>query len=413
MDINKAIEIIAGQDYPSITDLRYNQKLGHLLSKNEFLNFLKIKDELISKQENLFISIPLKTFNSKYMFYVNGPFLKYYKNEYIRILLADYESNQSNLFNRNIDDIIKSHLFSEIEGSLNIENVPTTHKRIAELYEKENLTEQNDIIIRNMFDAIRFIINEKPEFNKENLFNLYSILSKNCLTPDLKIKPGNYYRDDQVFIATHEGAPVSEIDNCMNSLFNFVNNTKPAKELEDILPHICHYYILYVHPYFDFNGRTARMVAFWLSYIRNTTAAPIFISEAINETKHEYYSALEDTRNSNNDLTYFLGYIFKTSIKYSFIYKNLEEIKHNFNQNGDSLTNAELLYIKKILVHNANGYFNYKQFLKYINSTMSKQGALKLLNTLAKYKILKKSKNKKGETIFKFNDTMLTYVYSD
>ena len=84
-----------------------------------------------------------------------------------------------------------------------------------------------------------------------------------------------------------------------------------------------------------------------------------------------------------------------------------------FNQNGDSLTNAELLYIKKSLVHNANGYFNYKQFLKYINSTMSKQGALKLLNTLAKYKILKKSKNKKGETIFKFNDTMLTYVYSD
>ena len=54
MDINKAIEIIAGQDYPSITDLRYNQKLGHRLSKNEFLNFLKIKDELISKQENLF-----------------------------------------------------------------------------------------------------------------------------------------------------------------------------------------------------------------------------------------------------------------------------------------------------------------------------------------------------------------------
>jgi Fic family protein len=289
--------------------------------------------------------------------------------------------------------------------------VPTTHKRIAELYEKENLTEQNDIIIRNMFDAIRFIINEKPEFNKENLFNLYSILSKNCLTPDLKIKPGNYYRDDQVFIAKHEGTPVFEIDDCMNSLFNFVNNTKPAKELEDILPHICHYYILYVHPYFDFNGRTARMVAFWLSYIRNTTAAPLFISEAINETKHEYYSALENTRNSNNDLTYFLGYILETSIKYGLVYKNLEEMKKMLSKTGDSLTSTEWVYVKKILVHNSEDYFNYKMFLTYINATMTRQGAFKILNNLNDYGILEKTTNKKGDTIFRFNQEFITYKY--
>lgn len=411
MNIDDVIKIITAEEYNSITDLRYNKKLGLLLSKEEFKQFLKFKEELLSKNNKLFVSIPLKPFNSKHIFFVNGPFLKYYKNEYIRILSADYENNQSNLFNRNIDEIIKSHLFSEIEGTLSIENVPTTHKRIAELYGKENLTEQNDIIIKNMFQAIRFIINDKPVFNKENLFKLYNILSENCLPPESIMKSGNYYRHDNVYIGTHEGAPVSEIDECMNSLFNFVNNSKKAKESEDILPHICHYYILYVHPYFDFNGRTARMVAFWLSYIKNIASSPLFISEAINETKHEYYSAIEDSRNTSNDLTYFLGYIFKTSIKYSFIYKNLEEMKLYFDHAGDSFTTTEWVYIKKILVHNPDGFFNYKLFLKYINSTMTKQGALKLLNKFAKYKILKKSKNKRGEIIYKFNDAMITYHY--
>ena len=51
------------------------------------------------------------------------------------------------------------------------------------------------------------------------------------------------------------------------------------------------------------------------------------MSEAINESKHDYYRAITDTRNTNNDLTYFLGYILETSVKYSFVYKNLEEMK--------------------------------------------------------------------------------------
>lgn len=411
MDKQNAVKLIVGNKYHSINDLRYNQKVGVMLSKDEFNQFLSIKDQLIDEGFEYINALPLKTFNSKHCFYVNAPYLLETQNEYLRLFVSDYELNQISLFDRNIEDILTSRLFSEIEGTLNIENIPTTHRHIAEVSKKENLTEENDIIVKNMLNAIRFIINEKPAFNKENLLRLYNILSKDCLPEKLQIKDGFYYRDDKVYIGAFEGAPAEIVDECMDSLFAFVNDPESIKVHDNLLPYICHYYILYIHPYFDYNGRTARMVSFWLNYINNITFAPYFMSEAINENKNDYYRAITDTRNANNDLTYFLGYILETSIKYSFVYKNLEEMRNILSKTGDTLTSTEWVYVKKILVHNSEDYFNYKMFLTYIHATMTRQGALKILNNLHSYGILEKTTNRKGDIIFRFNQEFITYKY--
>ena len=412
MEKTKVAKLIFGDKYYSVTDLRYNQKIGIMLSKDQFYDFLNTKDQMIDN--NIHIEkLPLKSFNSKHIFYVNGLYLLRTFTEYMRIINSDYKLNQSSLFSRNMRDILISRVFSEVEGTLQIENVPTTHKRIVEIHNSETLSDKNDIIIKNMMNAIDFIIDEKPAFNKDNLLKLYKLLSSNCLHNELEIKDGEYYRDDKVFIGDFEGAPCDVIDDCMDSLFAFANDHNFIEKYKNYLPHICHYYILYVHPYFDYNGRTARMVSFWLSYINHIIDAPSFLSEAINETKQGYYNAITDTRLSNNDLTYFLGYILETSIKYSFIYKNLEEIKNELSKTGDTLTSTEWVYVKKILVHNPENFFNYKMFLKYIGATMSKQGASKILNNLTNYGIIEKTKNKKGETIYKINQNLIVYKYID
>lgn len=411
MDKKQAVDLISNENYYTINDLRYNRKIGIMLSKDEFDLFLKIKDQLIEEKYDTTRSLPLKTFNSKHCFYVRSLYLLQTLSEYCRILLSDYELNQSWLFDRNFEDMLTSRLFSEVEGTLNVENVPTTHRRIVEIDKSNNLTDENDIIVKNMLNAMRYIIENKPAFTKDNLLILYKILSKDCLPEPLQIKDGDYYRDDKVYIGDFEGASYEIVEECMDSLFAFANDPEQIKEHGNLLPYICHYYILYIHPYFDYNGRTARMVSFWLNYIHKITLAPYFMSEAINENKNEYYKAITDTRNTNNDLTYFLGYILETSIQYSFVYKNLEEIRKELSKTGDMLTTTEWVYVKKILVHNSEDFFNHKMFLTYINADMSKQGALKTLNNLYTYGILEKSKNKKGDTIFKFNQDFITYKY--
>ncbi len=412
MDKIKTLSILKQDRYYTADDLRYNQKLDFLLSKDEFNAFLDIKDSLIEEGNGAFCRIPLKTFNSKHCFYTNTKYLPQITLEYLRIFLSDLTLNQSSLFGRNTEDMIISRLFSEVEGSLNIENVPTTHKRISQIHQTDAPTEQNDIIIKNMLNAVRFIVMEKPAFNKENLRKLYGILSENCLEEALRLKDGSFYRDDSVYIGDFEGAPPAMIDECMDSLFAFANDPESIKKHDELLPYICHYYILYVHPYFDYNGRTARMVSFWLNCLYSIPQAPFFMSEAINESKSDYYRAIVNTRLTRNDLTYFLGYILETSIQYSFVYKNLEEMRKKLLKTGDTLTSTEWVYVKKILVHNPEDFFNYKLFLEYIGASMTKAGAYKILNNLTSYDILRRTENKKGEIIYKFNSEMITYKYS-
>lgn len=411
MQKEKVMSLLIGHDYYSKDDLRYNVKYGFMFTKEQMDEFLMIKRELLAENFEFLHKIPLITFNSKYCYYANGLYLTEKMTHYLRSLIDDYNQNNNFLLERNFNDILLSRVFSEIEGTLSIENVPTTRKKIEEIFRSDSLTDKNDVIIKNMINAINFILFEKPEFNKTNLYKLYNLLSSGCLDEEDKLQKNNFYRHDDVFVGGFNGAPVDMIDKMMNSLFEFVNNIDNQRKYDSLLPHICHYYILYVHPYFDYNGRTARMVSFWLSFILDIPESPYFISEAINEHKRDYYRAIANSRVMENDITYFLGFIMDSSIKFCYLYRNIEEIKKALSKNGDTLTSTETLYIKKILIHNPYDVFNYKMFLEYINGTMSKQGTLKMLNSLAEQKLLIKSKNKRGENIYRFNQDFITYKY--
>lgn len=411
MDEKFVLTTILGEKYYDLDDLRYNKEAGFLFSREQINEFLRAKDKFIDEGNKNFVKLPLKTFNSKHCFYVDGAYLSNTNNEYLSVLIDDFEENKVFLFDRNKSDIMQSRIFSEVEGTLRVENVPTTQKRIKEIFSDANPTEKNDIIIKNMQNALDFIITEEPSFNKDNLLKLYNLLSDNCLEEENKLKKKHYYRDDSVSVGGYDGADAKDVDEMMDSLFAFVNDPDSVKRYRVLLPLICHYYIVYVHPYFDYNGRTARMVSFWISYIFKIETAPFFISEAINEDKTNYYKAISNTRNTNNDLTYFLGYILENAIKFSLIYKNVEEIKSKLVLTGDFLTSAEQNYLKKIIIHNSTGYFNHKMFLQYINAEMSVPGRTKILNRLAGYNVLIKDVNKKGETIYKINQDMLKYKF--
>ena len=81
------------------------------------------------------------------------------------------------------------------------------------------------------------------------------------------------------------------------------------------------------------------------------------------------------------------------------------------SKTGDTLTASEWVYVKKILIHNNNGFFNCKQFQQFISSSISKQGASKFLNKFVMYDILRKQKNKKGEIIYSVNNDILIYSF--
>ncbi|MCR4661529.1 MAG: Fic family protein [Clostridia bacterium] len=406
-DYNK---MLFGSIYYDSTDLRYSNQYKFFLTNQQLIEYKQYKDNLIDQHNENMFSLDLKTYNSKHIFYTVGSALINLEKTYLKIVLEDLFENESTVVERNYDDMIDARVYSELEGSMQIENIPTTRTKLEQIRKGAVPQDKNEIIARNMISAIDYI-KTKPSFTKENLYKLYTILSQDCLEKNQELQV-NYYRDNEVYIDKYEGCPVEKIEECMDSLFKFVDkyiNDKNNDGNKDMLPHICHYYILYVHPYFDYNGRTARMVSLWISMLlENTYTAPLFISEAINDNKRKYYDALRETRDMDNDLTYFLIYILNTAIRYSLVYRNINYISDELIKEGITITHIETIYIKKILL-GADGYFDYKKFLVMANITISKQAALKELNKLAEYGLLSSKINDKKVKLFKINDEYVKY----
>jgi len=409
MNYKELYEEQLNRHYCTARELQYSNIYNYHLSLEELNGFYEYVDSTNDTFLGRLNRLELKTFNSNSLFYSKCAELHQLKSNFLDLLIDDCEKEDSFLSIRNLTEIIKSRVYSELEGSLNIENVPTTRKRFDDLVmKKEKPKNTNDQIIVNMANAIEFV-GKKPAFNKENLYQLYCILSKDSLDYDNRLSDGLFYRNGGVYIDRYEGCPADKIEECMDSLFEFVNKNLKNKDFDPfLLPHIAHYYVLYIHPYFDYNGRTARMVSLWITLLSERFSFPLFISDAINQTRGNYYSALSETRNAHNDITYFLMYAFDILVLYFLTYKNIENIDMILKNKGIVITNADKDYIKRILV-SAKGPFQYTDFTSWNHIQITKQGALKILNRFVEYGVLQEAETTSNKKLFIVNKEMIAY----
>ena len=167
--------------------------------------------------------------------------------------------------------------------------------------------------ILNLYNGYKYILNNR-KIDKDTLKKLYSILSKNLLTKQELMDMGEYYRNEPVYIyyssnlskEPDEGIDSKLIDEYMDSLFNYINKGNSFKTQTDfyIKSQIIHFYFVYIHPYFDVNGRTSRTLSMW--YLLNNNIFPyIIFNRGINYNKNMYYKNRLEKRKSMVILQYF------------------------------------------------------------------------------------------------------------
>ena len=151
MDKQEQINLIFGEKYYSINDLRYNQKVGIMFSKDEFQQFLKTKEQLIDENFELIKKLPLKTFNSKHCFYVNGKYLLGAENEYLKLkskvalLKSDGELSDGDFEN------YTNSFTSAITEDLNTANAITV---IYSLLKDDTVNDKTKLEIIRSFDKV-------------------------------------------------------------------------------------------------------------------------------------------------------------------------------------------------------------------------------------------------------------------
>ena len=150
----------------------------------------------------------------------------------------------------------------------------------------------------------------------------------------------------------------------------------------------------------------ARVLSFWYNYKYVRTLSLLLVSEAINNNvyKNGYYSAIANSRQMENDITYFLEFMGSIILKYSKVYINFYSILEKLKGRGVFLNRSTELVLKNVLsLPRLNDeYFDWRDYINFTNDDFTKQYYFKLLNELEELNILL-TKEHKNAKLFKLN----------
>lgn len=183
------------------------------------------------------------------------------------------------------DEIVATSAIESIDFSR--DSVRRVLKGMAPKDEQENR-------ILGIKHGLEFIADTANTITEENLYMLYMMTVGDFLSDEDKLAEGHLYRHDTVYVVSdhveHSGLRFEKVPEFMKSLIAFVNAEDDINDL--VKAAIIHFYIAYVHPYFDGNGRVARLVHLWF-LIQKGYQSALFIpfSSKIEKSRKAYYDA--------------------------------------------------------------------------------------------------------------------------
>lgn len=207
----------------------------------------------------------------------------------------------------------------EIHATLQIENIHSTRNSIRHILNGNAPRNEEENRIYGMKRGLDFIADQQNEITEKNLHQLYQISTGEYLPAEDKLLPDHFYRHDAVYIVggeeSRKGLSDELLPQVMKQLIDFASAEDDLNELHKAA--ILHFAFAYYHPYFDGNGRTARLLHLWY-LARHGYPAALFtpFSRYIAESKAAYYKAYERVEKNAmltgyTDVTPFLSYFCK------------------------------------------------------------------------------------------------------
>ena len=205
----------------------------------------------------------------------------------------------------------------EILSSSAIESIDFSRDSIRSILTGLAPRDEAETRILGQKKGLEFIANPANRITEENLHLLYQMMVGDFLPVEERLPEGAFYRNDAVYVVSdrveHTGIDSHQLPGCMRALMAFIDREDGINEL--LKASMIHFYLAYLHPYFDGNGRMARMVHLWFLIQKGyQTALFVPFSSLIAASRKEYYAAFtaveENSRISSVlDVTPFLKYI--------------------------------------------------------------------------------------------------------
>ena len=293
MDGAKFAKMLSDKHLFELDRMEYKYSVS---SVKEFIGLLR---------QNLAQPLPLADFSSDELFYL--PNLAQISTNGMKQLLSVPASNQS---------FGLQAMTEEIHATFQIESIRSSRNSIRHILNGYAPRNEEESRIYGMKRGLDFIADRQNAITEENLHQLYQISSGDYLPDDDRLLPDHFYRHDHVYVVggeeSREGLPAQQLPDAMKRLVDFTNAKDGINELHKAA--ILHFAFAYYHPYFDGNGRTARLLHLWY-LVQQGYPAALFtpFSRYIAESKAAYYKAYDRVEKNAlisgyTDVTPFLSY---------------------------------------------------------------------------------------------------------
>lgn len=264
--------------------------------------------------------------------------------------LAELKGFANSIPNQHI--LINAITINEAKDSSAIENIVTTHDSIYKVLTESGYKDENAKEVVDYRSAIwrgYEIVKKKGFINTNVLVELQSMIEHNQAgirkTPGTSLK--NSRTGEIIYTPPQEE---SEIRNLLKNLEDYMNDKEDAID-PLIKMALIHYQFESIHPFYDGNGRTGRILNVLYLVLNDLLDSPIlYLSNYINNNKSEYYRLFTSFRDHNNYedwIIYILKGIEETSKNtielIKLIQKEMDLFKEEFISKLPKIYSDELL----------------------------------------------------------------------
>lgn len=232
------------------------------------------------------------------------------------------------------NQLIISGLSEEAIASSQIEGASTSRKVAKEmiLQQRKPRTKDERMIINNYQVMQRLDDWKDLDLSKEMLLEIQSIITRDTMEDNEDSGRFRNDSDDIHIVDTTRNevvfTPPKRIifEKELDKLITFANNDRDDADFIHpvVKATIIHFWVSYLHPFVDGNGRTARAVFYWYLLRKNYWLFQyLSVSRSIKMARAQYDESFLKTEFDDNDLTYFILFQLKA------IKKSLSDfIKH-------------------------------------------------------------------------------------